>query len=98
VKIGDARLMAERHLSSMLDRRWRHVQTVAERAGTVAGALGFDDGVLVSAAWLHDIGYAPDIVETGFHPLDGARFLRRSGVDEHYCTCGASLLRVGRGG
>jgi predicted hydrolase (HD superfamily) len=31
---------------------------------------------------LHDIGYAPEIVDTGFHPLDGARFLRRSGVDE----------------
>jgi hypothetical protein len=36
---------------------------------------------LVAAAWLHDIGYAPELVETGFHPLDGARFLRRVGVD-----------------
>jgi hypothetical protein len=34
------------------------------------------------AAWLHDIGYAPDLVTSGFHPLDGARFLRRSGLDE----------------
>jgi hypothetical protein len=32
---------------------------------------------LAAAAWLHDIGYAPDLVETGFHPLDGARYLRR---------------------
>jgi len=31
--------------------------------------------------WLHDIGYAPDLVDTGFHPLDGARYLRRVGVD-----------------
>jgi len=35
------------------------------------------------AAWLHDIGYAPELVETGFHPLDGARYLRRIGVDAH---------------
>jgi HD superfamily phosphodiesterase len=36
---------------------------------------------LVTAAWLHDIGYAPDLVQTGFHPRDGARFLRCAGVD-----------------
>jgi hypothetical protein len=24
---------------------------------------------------LHDIGYAPDLIDTGFHPLDGARYL-----------------------
>jgi hypothetical protein len=36
---------------------------------------------LVAAAWLHDIGYAPELAETGFHPLDGARYLRRVGVD-----------------
>ena len=35
---------------------------------------------LVAAAWLHDIGYAPELVETGFHPLDGARYLRREGL------------------
>ena len=32
---------------------------------------------MVSAAWLHDIGYAPALVDTGFHPIDGARYLRR---------------------
>lgn len=25
---------------------------------------------------LHDVGYAPRLAKTGFHPLDGARFLR----------------------
>jgi hypothetical protein len=25
---------------------------------------------------LHDIGYAPDLVKSGMHPLDGARYLR----------------------
>lgn len=32
--------------------------------------------LLVAAAWLHDIGYAAGLRETGFHPLDGARHLR----------------------
>ncbi len=31
------------------------------------------------AAWLHDVGYAPELSHTGFHPLDGARFLRAHG-------------------
>ena len=53
---------------------------MAERAGWVATTLSLPDD-LVAAAWLHDIGHAPDLVQTGFHPLDGARFLRRAGVD-----------------
>ena len=73
-------------MSRVLDRRWRHVQAVAERACRVAGGLGLDADVLISAAWLHDIGYAPDLVQTGFHPLDGARFLRRSGVDKRVAS------------
>jgi len=35
--------------------------------------------LLCAAAILHDVGYAPRLVVSGFHPLDGARFLR----DEH---------------
>jgi hypothetical protein len=38
--------------------------------------------LLVSAAWLHDVGYASPLVETGFHPIDGARHLRRLAADE----------------
>jgi HD superfamily phosphodiesterase len=38
--------------------------------------LGDDADLLQAAAWLHDIGYAPDLAEVGFHPLDGARYLR----------------------
>jgi hypothetical protein len=39
----------------------------------------------VVAAWLHDIGYAPALRDTGFHPVDGARFLRSSGWDTEVC-------------
>jgi putative nucleotidyltransferase with HDIG domain len=63
-----------------LPRRWRHVQLVAAQAEQVAKALSLPDD-LVAAAWLHDIGYAPELAQTGFHPLDGARYLRRVGVD-----------------
>jgi hypothetical protein len=52
------------------------------KAERVALALDVDDrAALVSAAWLHDIGYANGVASTGFHPLDGARFLRSEGFD-----------------
>lgn len=36
------------------------------------GGWGSD---LVTAAWLHDVGYAKSVVQTGLHPLDGARYV-----------------------
>jgi hypothetical protein len=72
-----ARLLAERLLVRNLPGRWRHVQGVAVWAGKVSTRLDCVDGDLVASAWLHDIGYAPDLVVTGFHPLDGARYLRK---------------------
>lgn len=71
--------VAEAELSSPLPRRWAHTQGVAERAEEVREVLGVDAGLLLAAATLHDVGYAPRLAATGFHPLDGARFLR----DEH---------------
>ena len=78
--IDDAARLAEERLAESLPRRWRHVRSVARRARWVAKELALPDD-LVTAAWLHDIGYAPELAETGFHPLDGARYLRRVGVD-----------------
>jgi putative nucleotidyltransferase with HDIG domain len=74
--------MARRVLAEALPRRWQHVQGVAGKAHRVAAALALSREVLVSAAWLHDIGYAPDLAETGFHPLDGARYLAGLGAPE----------------
>ncbi len=68
--------LARKHLEVPLPRRWAHVQGVAARARTLASILGDDTDLLEAAAWLHDIGYSPELVETGFHPLDGARYLR----------------------
>ncbi|WUH96833.1 HD domain-containing protein [Spirillospora sp. NBC_00431] len=71
-----ARDLARKHLESPLPRRWAHTQGVARQARSLAHILGEQADLLEAAAWLHDIGYAPDLVDTGFHPLDGARYLR----------------------
>lgn len=36
---------------------------------------------VVAAAWLHDVGYAPELAETGFHPIDGAAYVSRTAPD-----------------
>jgi putative nucleotidyltransferase with HDIG domain len=71
-----AEATARRLLAKPLPRRWAHTQGVAATARTLAPVLGRDGDLLTAAAWLHDIGYAPDVADTGFHPLDGARHLR----------------------
>lgn len=68
--------LAESLLAEPLPRRWKHCLGVAERARTIAPILGQDADLLEAAAVLHDIGYVPDLAKTGFHPLDGARYLR----------------------
>jgi hypothetical protein len=77
-----ARDLARGLLAETLPRRWAHVQGVAGKAEQVAACLALSGEVLVAAAWLHDIGYAPKVVDTGFHPLDGARYLAGVGVSE----------------
>ncbi|WAL64919.1 HD domain-containing protein [Amycolatopsis cynarae] len=69
-------------LSDALPRRWAHVQGVGRRAGEAAALFGTGGELLVAAGLLHDVGYAPDLVDTGFHPIDGARFLRSVGAPE----------------
>jgi hypothetical protein len=59
-----------------LPRRWAHTQGVARKARSLVPIMGDDADVLEAAAWLHDIGYNSEIAATGFHPLDGARYLR----------------------
>ncbi|MET8013569.1 MULTISPECIES: HD domain-containing protein [unclassified Streptomyces] len=78
-----ARQIAEAELGDALPRRWTHSQGVASRAAEIGRILGKDGDLLIAAAVLHDVGYAPRLAATGFHPLDGARFLREAhGADE----------------
>lgn len=68
--------LSERMLAEPLPRRWAHVRGVAGRARELGPILGADADLMEAAAVLHDVGYSPSIATTGFHPLDGARFLR----------------------
>jgi hypothetical protein len=63
-------------LADSLPRRWAHVQGVAAQARTLKPSLGTDANLIEAAAWLHDIGYLPELARTGLHGLDGARYLR----------------------
>jgi putative nucleotidyltransferase with HDIG domain len=71
-----ARDLAQRLLAEPLPRRWAHSEGVGRKAESIAHIVGPDAEVLACAAWLHDIGYAPALVKTGSHALDGARYLR----------------------
>jgi hypothetical protein len=63
-------------LAEALPRRWMHTQSVAAQARAVGPVLDWNTDLIEAAAWLHDIGYAPALAVTRFHPLDGARYLR----------------------
>jgi HD superfamily phosphodiesterase len=76
-----AKAQVER-LIAPLGSRWAHVQAVARQARRVAEVLSAEDGdVLIAAAFLHDVGYAPSLNRLGFHPVDGAHFLRGHGQE-----------------
>ncbi|MCF4123220.1 HD domain-containing protein [Antribacter sp. KLBMP9083] len=70
--------IARRFLAD-LGGRWLHVQSVGRLADQLAADAGLPDDVR-AAAWLHDVGYAPDLSLTGFHPLDGAVYLTECGA------------------
>lgn len=71
-----ARTAAHRVLAKELPRRWAHTGGVASQARTLQRVLGGDAELVEAAAWLHDVGYAAPLVVSGFHPLDGAVYLR----------------------
>lgn len=53
---------------------------MAERARSTQLATDERD-VLIAACYVHDIGYATELQMSGFHPLDGALFLRKQGEE-----------------
>ena len=71
-----ARNLAGQLLAEPLPVRWAHVQGVARAAESISHIVGDDGPLLISAAWLHDVGYAPTLAQAGLHQLDGARYLR----------------------
>jgi len=98
-----AQACAENLLAVALPNRWRHTQAVAGKAALWGRALlpEAEAALLASAGWLHDVGYAPVLCQTGFHPLDGARWLLENGasprlaalVAHHSCSAFEADLR-----
>lgn len=66
--------------------RWAHTQVVAAHTMSIAKHVAADwSRPLLEAAWLHDIGHAAPVADTGLHPLDGARWLQDHGWPESTC-------------
>jgi hypothetical protein len=66
--------------------RLAHTERVADQARGARKLLVEPwRSALVSAAWLHDIGYHSGLAATSFHPLDGARCLRDRGWPAEVC-------------
>lgn len=77
---------AARELAASLlsddEKRRAHDLAVGDMCDRVARAARVDEptrATAVAAAYLHDVGYAEPLKQTGFHPLDGARYLRARG-------------------
>lgn len=81
-----AHVLAARLLETPLPGRWAHVVGVAGTAAELVSKLDVEDDRVVAAAWLHDIGYARELAQTGLHALDGARYLRDCGWDRQVVT------------
>jgi len=85
--VEDALRIAEELLGSSVPRRWSHVKGVGYRAATAAKLFLADEARLLTvAAVLHDIGYSPYVAVSGFHPLDGAVWLKDGGHPERLCA------------
>jgi hypothetical protein len=85
VHTSDAAVVASQLLRGVAS-RFAHSAMVAQQADRVGHLVGRRWGSApTEAAWLHDVGYSRKLVSTGFHPLDGARWLRDHGWPIETC-------------
>jgi putative nucleotidyltransferase with HDIG domain len=85
--LAEARDIARGLLDGRVPRRWEHSLGVLRQAEAIAPVLGERAELLAVSAILHDVGYAPEAVNTGQHMLDGARYLADVvGVDPLVCS------------
>jgi hypothetical protein len=82
---SDAAQLADRLLGHV-GTRLAHSASVADQARRAAHLLEEPwRASIMQAAWLHDIGYSEQVARTGFHPLDGARWLDDRGWPSEIC-------------
>lgn len=73
---SEASALATRLLQGV-ETRLSHSGAVAAQIDRVAYLVEREwRSAIKDAAWLHDVGYSPQLALTGFHALDGARWLR----------------------
>lgn len=70
-----AHILSRSWLNGPMPQRWERCRLAAVEAERIAPAYGADGELLIAAAYLHDVGHAPDLAVTGCAPLDGARYL-----------------------
>lgn len=80
--IEEALGVAEALLGEELPLRLMHVRSTGARSSTLTYVSVGERRLLATAGVLHDLGYSSELVDVGFHPIDGARFLRSDGWDE----------------
>lgn len=79
-QVVDAAADLAEYLLGRHPERLAHSEAVAARARLLTAAVSPEAApFLVAAAWLHDIGYTAEVRRTGFHPVDGAEYLRHAG-------------------
>ena len=76
----DARVLATSLLISLPGRLAHSLRAGIQARHLTSAVPPGDADLLVCAALLHDIGYAPAVRQTGFHPLDGATYLLAVGA------------------
>ena len=79
--VDDASRVADAFLGDQLPLRLEHVRATGARSSALAHLPVDLRRLLATAGVLHDLGYSSELVEVGFHPIDGARFLRSDGWD-----------------
>jgi hypothetical protein len=72
---GQARALTTSLLRGHPNRLAHSLRAGLQARRVLAAVLAEDADLFVSAALLHDIGYAPALRQTGFHSIDGATFL-----------------------
>ena len=71
-------------LATLTPERREHSVAVGRKVAKVAELVPtYQRSALIAAAYLHDVGYVHLL--SGFHPIDGARFLSKQGFSKAVC-------------